>query len=254
MNTVCWFSCGGPSAVAVKVTLAINPDADICYQATGAEHPDNDRFLSECEAWFGKPITVIKSDKYADTWDVYDKTRWLVGPHGARCTGELKRIPAERYLFDTHGVGTWEVFGFTVEEKARVIKWQHNNPERFIWPILIDRGYTKDDCLAVLNEAGIEIPAMYKLGYRNNNCIGCVKGQSGYWNKIRVDFPETFERMALLERKLDVAICKTEPTVNGKRQRIRVFLDELDPSAGRYGSEPDMTCGIFCMSETEAIT
>ena len=23
---------------------------------------------------------------------------------------------------------------------------------------------------------GIEIPVMYRLGYNNNNCVGCVKG------------------------------------------------------------------------------
>ena len=40
---------------------------------------------------------------------------------------------------------------------------------------------------------------MYKLGYNNNNCIGCVKGGQAYWNKIRIDFPETFNKMAKLE-------------------------------------------------------
>ncbi len=54
----------------------------------------------------------------------------------------------------------------------------------------------------MIERAGIELPAMYKLGYRNNNCIGCPKGGMGYWNKIRVDFPEVFERMAALQREL----------------------------------------------------
>ena len=254
MSTICWFSAGAASAVATKLTLRADPNADICYQHTGAEHPDNERFLADCEQWFGKPITRIKSQKYEDTWDVWTRRRFIAGVYGAPCTAELKRIPAEDYLFSVHGVGTWEVFGFTLEERARMVKWQRNNNERFIWPILIDRGYTKADCLAVLREAGIEIPVMYGLGYRNNNCIGCPKGQSGYWNKIRVDFPDVFDRMSKLERELNVAICKTEPTVNGKRQRIRVFLDELDPGAGRYSAEPDIQCGIFCMSELETMS
>jgi hypothetical protein len=94
---------------------------------------------------------------------------------------------------------------------------------------------------------------MYLLGYRNNNCIGCVKGQAGYWNKIRVDFPEVFDRMALLERKFNAALCKTEPIVNGKRTRQRIFLDELDPKAGRYGAEPSMSCGILCQAEYDQL-
>ena len=31
---------------------------------------------------------------------------------------------------------------------------------------------------------------MYDLGYPNNNCIGCIKGGMGYWNRIRKDFPD----------------------------------------------------------------
>ena len=89
---------------------------------------------------------------------------------------------------------------------------------------------------------------MYKLGYKNNNCIGCVKGQSGYWNKIRKDFPEVFARMAKVERSLNVAINKSYA---GDGLRKRVFLDELDPKAGRYKSEPSLGCGVLCDIGTE---
>ena len=49
---------------------------------------------------------------------------------------------------------------------------------------------------------GIKRPIMYDLGYSNNNCIGCVKGGMGYWNKIREDFPEVFQARAKLEREI----------------------------------------------------
>lgn len=45
--------------------------------------------------------------------------------------------------------------------------------------------------------AGINIPVMYQLGY---NCIGCLKGSMGYWNKIRIDFPDMFKERAEDER------------------------------------------------------
>ena len=45
----------------------------------------------------------------------------------------------------------------------------------------------------MLQNAGIELPEMYKLGYQHNNCIGCVKSSgAGYWNKIKIDFPERY--------------------------------------------------------------
>ena len=48
---------------------------------------------------------------------------------------------------------------------------------------------TKPECLYFLEKQGIERPLMYTLGYANNNCIGCVRGGKGYWNKIRIGLP-----------------------------------------------------------------
>ena len=78
-RTICWFSCGAASAVATKLTLKDTPDAIVAYCETGAEHPDNERFLRECEEWFGKEVTRIKSEQYASTWDVWEKRRYLAG-------------------------------------------------------------------------------------------------------------------------------------------------------------------------------
>ena len=102
--------------------------------------------------------------------------------------------------------------------------------------------------------AGIDLPAMYKLGYRNNNCIGCVKGQAGYWNKIRIDFPDRFAEMAAIERELGRAICKREwRDSDGTRHLERIPLDRLPPDLGRYDGEPDISCGIICQSASTEI-
>ena len=215
-------------------------DCEVLYCDTLAyEHPDNLRFLNDCTKWYGKEIKILKSDKYTDIYDVFNKTRWLVGVGGARCTTELKKVVRKKYQRhgDTH------IFGFTLEEKKRIDRFSEENPELLAEFPLHDAKVSKSDCYRIIREAGIEIPAMYKLGYKNNNCIGCVKGQSGYWNKIRIDFPEAFHKMMLTERKLNAAINKTYK--DGKR--IRVFLDELPPDAGRYDAEPDVECGVLCV-------
>jgi argininosuccinate synthase len=131
-----------------------------------------------------------------------------------------------------------QVFGFTSEEKERAERFVRQNPEAEIYTPLIDNNITKSKCLDIILKAGIDIPMMYKLGYNNNNCIGCVKGGAGYWNKIRKDFPEVFERMAKLERKLNNKILK----VKGQR----IFLDELPKNAGRYKKELSFECGVLC--------
>jgi 3'-phosphoadenosine 5'-phosphosulfate sulfotransferase (PAPS reductase)/FAD synthetase len=237
MRVVAWFSCGVTSAVAAAITLDKYPDAIIAYCDTASEHDDNKRFLLACERWFNQPIQILKSSKFADIWDVFNATKWLVGVQGARCTTELKK----KVRMDFQRPDDLQIFGFDANEKHRADRFKSNNLEVQTWFPLIEENLTKDDCLKIIQEAGIELPVMYKLGYRNNNCIGCVKGQSGYWNKIRVDFPEVFQRMAKMERKLNVAICKT--TTGGKRKRV--FLDELDPLAGKY-NDLEISCGLFC--------
>lgn len=239
---VIWFSCGAASAVATKLALDQykNRQIIINYCDTGSEHPDNYRFLSDCEKLFGHKINILKSKKYKDTWDVFTKTNYLVGPKGARCTIELKK----RLRFDFQKSGDLQVFGFTIEETSRANRFIDQNHDIAVLFPLIEKKYTKKDCFLFLENKGIALPVMYKLGYKNNNCIGCVKGQAGYWNKVRKDFPDVFEKMAKLERQLDVAICKTYK--NGKRTRI--FLDELDEKAGKYQIE-NISCGLLCDPE-----
>ena len=209
-----------------------------CAGVESAEHPDNERFLRDCERWFRRPVLKLYSDKYADPWDVWERTRWLVGVAGARCTTELKKLVRRAYQRE----GDVQVFGFAAGEEARAQRFVENNPEIDARFPLIERGLRHADCEAMLTAEGIALPAMYLLGYKNNNCIGCVKGGAGYWNKIRGDFPETFARMATLERKLDVSILKR--TVAG--ERVRLFLDELPPAMGRYEAEPSIECGAGC--------
>lgn len=235
-RTVCWFSAGAASAVATKVTLADTPEAVIAYTDTGSEHGDNARFIADCERWFDREVVHLKSARYRDTWQVWEERRFLVSPMGALCTAELKK----RVRFGFQRPDDVQVFGYTADPKdaARADRFREQNPGVELRTPLIERGLTKADCLAIVDRAGIEIPAMYRLGYHNNNCIGCVKGGMGYWNKIRVDFPAVFDRMAKLERTIDATCLRSDGE--------RLFLDELDPGRGDYPSEPSMDCSLLC--------
>jgi len=244
---IVWFSCGATSAVAAKLALNKYKDRDvrIIYCDTASEHEDNYRFLSDCETWYGQRIEVLKSEKYEDIWDVFLKSKYLE-LRGARCTSELKK----KLRMDYEQPDDHQVFGFDSAEDKRITRFRENNPEVLLEAILYDRRLSKSDCLNILREQGITPPAIYEMGYRNANCLGCVKGGSGYWNKIRVDFPDVFDRMAKVERTLNVAICKS---YKGDGKRKRVFLDELPPTAGRYSEEPSFDCGVLCQSELDDI-
>ena len=218
-----WFSCGVASAVTAKLVVEKYGDqCEVLYCDTFAyEHPDNRRFFSDVEKWLGREIKILRSEEYADIYDVFQKTRWLVGQKGARCTTELKKNVRKAYqrVDDIHA------FGFTADEAHRVNDFTRNNHELFTYFPLLEAGLTKADCYRRIQDAGIEMPTMYKLGYKNNNCMGCVKGGMGYWNKIRRDFPAMFDKMAKMERELDHSINSYESGKRGKPKTTRRTRD-----------------------------
>lgn len=197
------------------------------------QHPDSMRFVKDCERALGKPIQILKSP-YANVQNVIRQFRYVNGPYGAKCTEVLKKRVRKVWEAEHIGDNIIYVWGFDFSEKKRADRVLETMPEfQHEFP-LIDKMLSKEDAHAILDRLNIARPVMYDLGYRNNNCIGCVKGGMGYWNKIRVDFPEVFERMAKIEREVG------HSCING------VFLDELEPTRGRIEDEVMPDCTILC--------
>lgn len=205
---------------------------------TGAEHPDNDRFAADCAAWFGCEIVSIRSEVYQDTWDVWERRRFMAGIHGAPCTAELKLAP--RLAFqrpdDVH------VFGYTFdgEDRARADRMRASFFEMTIQTPLIDRQIDKATCLGLLQSAGIAPPLTYALGLPNANCIPCVKATSpDYWALIRKRWPNHFGRAAALSRELGVRLTR----IGGER----IFIDEIPadwPTTNPIAPRCDLLCQI----------
>jgi len=235
---VCWFSCGAASAVATKLAIVENAGKlplVVARCIVREEHPDNERFAADCERWFGVPITNLINEKYdGSIYEVFRNRSYISGIGGAPCTLELKKEVRRKFQKPTDR----HVFGYCAEEQGRWDNFLDANNIDAVSP-LIDRGLEHSDCLAMVRDAGIKLPKMYGLGYKHNNCRGCCKATGpGYWNKVRVDFPDYFDRMAQESRLLGVRIIRVAEE--------RVFLDDLDPSVGNYKDEPEVQCGIFC--------
>ena len=230
MRTVAWFSCGAASAVAAKMALDRDPSTVVARCVVENEHPDNDRFAADVARWLGVEIVTLRSAKYRDCWDVWEKRRFLNGPKGALCTVEMKK----RVRQDFEEPGDVQVYGFTWEETERAERFRENNPEIKARFPLIERRFSKARCYYEITQAGLTRPAMYRLGYHNANCVGCVKGGAGYWNKIRRDFPSTFDRMAALEESIGATVLREKA------------LRELRPDEGRHEDLMLPDCGLFC--------
>lgn len=229
---VCWLSAGVSSAVAGY--LAEDVDRFI-YIDIENQHPDSIRFIKDLEHLYGKEIEILKSE-YGSVENVIRATNYVNGIWGATCTEHLKKQVRKKWEQEHCEYDITYVWGFDCSKRERhranrilevSVEYKHEFP-------LIEHGITKAAAHGILTDLGIERPMMYNMGYSNNNCIGCVKGGMGYWNKIRVDFPEVFDRMAKLEREIG------HSCING------IFLDELDPNRGRAEKEIIPDCGILC--------
>lgn len=219
---ICWWSGGITSAVACKVALDLFglDSCRIIMIDTKNEDEDTYRFKKDCEKWYSKSIEIITGigETYNSIQDVWIKHKSLNVATGAICSTQLKRKVREDWQKENEF--DHQVFGFEFDKKEfnRANGLSINHPKtKAIYPLLM-MGYNKDDCLRVVQEAGIEIPRMYQLGFRNNNCFktGCVQGGIGYWQKMQKDFPNKFDAMAEIEHKL--TDLKGEPVTMLKDQ------------------------------------
>ena len=233
--TVSWLSAGVSSFVA---TYLIKDEIDeIYYIHIDDQESDTLRFIKDCEKVLNKPIKILQNEIYKTVEDAIlgfghiRNGRTMFYP----CTNWLKkRVRKEQFESKHKDDNITYVWGFDCSEGHRADLLLESMPQFNHRFPLIEQGLTKQDCHAILNRLGIQRPKMYELGYQNNNCIGCVKGGMGYWNKIRKDFPEIFKKRAELERKVGGHILK------------ECFLDELEPSRGLDQEEILEDCGIFC--------
>jgi len=237
-RVISWFSCGAASAVATVLAKIKYGEIEAVYCRVREEHDDNLRFLKEFQVKTGISVTTIMDEKHdGSIHNVFAKRGYIKDQYGAPCTMILKKWQRQAY----QRPGDIQVFGYTIEEQDRADRFIDSNNDVREDFLLIENKITKVDCYKYLQNLRIELPVMYRLGYNNNNCIGCVKGGMGYWNKIRKDFPVHFERMAKTERRIGHAINKDK---NGP-----VYLDELAPDRGRYKEDMPADCGFTCESK-----
>lgn len=226
------FSAGVSSFVA---TYLMKDKIDkIVYTHIEDHHPDSLRFVKDAEKLLQKPIEILQS-RYEGVENVCRQFRFINSPHGAKCTDILKRrVGKEWRSGQTEPIEFVWGFDCSARERERAERLEEAMPDFVHHFPLIEKQLSKDDAHGMCRRLGLKRPIMYDLGYNNNNCIGCVKGGMGYWNKIRVDFPDVFESRAKMERDINAHCLRG------------CFLDELEPDRGRLQDEIMEECSIFC--------
>lgn len=229
---ILWFSAGVSSAM---VAYLCRKELDgILYQHVEDQHPDSLRFLHDVEDFTDSKIEMGQSPfKDVETVCRYYNTICIPGTP-AKCTRVLKQAERRKWEYENPGEHTY-FWGLDCSEYGRMAGFIAGMPHANHRFPLIERELKKNDVHAMAVSLGLRRPVMYEQGYHNNNCIGCVRGGMGYWNKIRRDYPEVFAKRAKMERDLGHSCIKG------------VYLDELDPCAGRHDPPIDVDCGMYCL-------
>jgi 3'-phosphoadenosine 5'-phosphosulfate sulfotransferase (PAPS reductase)/FAD synthetase len=265
-DLICWWSGGITSAVAGKKAQELYPNNPCRFIMLDTANEDEDtyRFKKDCEEWYGQEIEILSyiGTKYKDIQDVWKRWNSLNIAKGAVCSAELKKNLRINWQKDNDYLH--QVFGFEFDKKEfqRAISMTLSHPEtKPIFPLLL-LGLSKKDCIKILEDDAIDIPRAYKMGFNNNNCLktGCVQGGVGYWQKMKRDFPEKFEKMAKMEHYLTdrkqqpVTMLKDQSSQAKKDNTTLVFLKKhpdypllksIDDMKGR-APEPLTDCNGFC--------
>lgn len=157
----------------------------------------------------------------------------------APCTNWLKKRVRKEWEYYNRDYELTYVWGFDLKEKNRADRTVEYNPQAKHEFPLIEKELSKEEVHGLFERTfDFARPWMYEHGYPNNNCVGCIKGGMGYWNRIRKDFPEVFESRAKLERMVGHSMLKD--------RKGAVYLDELSPDRGDMNTEVFPDCGIMC--------
>ena len=231
---VCWLSAGVSSFIAGY--LSREEIDKYIYIDISDQHPDSMRFIKDCEKVLDREIEILRSKEYESVEQAIRAFGQVsnISTHFFPCTSWLKKRVRKEWEMQFHNVDFTYIWGFDCNEKSRADRLVEINPNISHRFPLIEHDLSKSDTHFICDCLGVERPVTYDLGYNNNNCIGCVKGGMGYWNKIRLDFPEVFKSRAKMERDLGSSILK------------KCYLDELDPNRGRMSDEVNFECSIFC--------
>lgn len=185
---------GGKDSAALAVYLRERvPEMEYVFCDTGKELPETYEFITRMEAYLGKPILRLVSerdfDHYLDVFNGYlpsSRMRW--------CTRLLKLKPFETF------VGSDPVVNYVGiradEHREGYISTKPNITS--VFPFRED-GIVKADVLRILEESGVGIPDYYRWRTRSG-CFFCFFQRKEEWVGLQREHPALFEEARAYEK------------------------------------------------------
>ena len=178
---------GGKDSSALAIYMRDRvAEMEYYFCDTGKELPETYEYLEKLEAYLGKPIARLNSERDFDHWlELYggylpsSRMRW--------CTRQLKLKPFEEFIGDDPAVS---YVGIRADENRSGYISTKPNIES-VFPFKED-GITRADVFRFLEESGVGLPKYYEWRTRSG-CYFCFFQRKIEWVGLKERHPDLFE-------------------------------------------------------------
>jgi hypothetical protein len=157
------------------------------------EDEDTYRFIHDAARNLGGRFIYLNAGK--DIWEVFKESRYLGNSRLAKCSHELKQKPARNWLNENCLPGETMIYlGIDWTEIHRLPAIVRNYlPFEVQAPLTEKPYYSKEQLFEMAEQAGLQLPRLYSLGFAHNNCGGgCVRAGQGQFKHLLDVMPERF--------------------------------------------------------------
>ncbi len=191
---------GGKDSAALAVYIKdhypeIAEKMEYFFTDTGAELREIYDTLDKLEAYLGKPIARLGSDKPFEYW-LTVHNNFLPSPKQRWCTRVMKIKPFEEFVGEDQVVS---YVGIRADEN-REGYISHKPTIKAVFPFAED-GLVRDDIFRILEES-VGIPEYYKWRSRSG-CYFCFFQRQDEWLGLKREHPDLYEKAAAFEKKVE---------------------------------------------------
>lgn len=231
----------------------------LVFADTKMEDPDLYRFIHEAAADVGVELEIIEDGR--NPWEVFHDVRFLGNTRIDPCSRVLKRQLLRKWL-ETEYPDPQSVvihIGFSWDEEERLTRakpyWKPYTVEAPLCrPPLQAMG--PEALQKVLDEAGIEMPRLYRLGFKHNNCGGfCVKAGHANFRLLLQTMPDRYRWHEEQEQNIrehldkDIAILRDRRGGKTRPLTLREFRERIEAKTIKVNPHDWGACS--CMAETQ---
>ena len=179
---------GGKDSTALAVFLKQRiPNLEYVFNDTGAELPETYEYLDKLEAYLGKKIVRLNSDKSFD-YLLKRHGNYLPSVRARWCTAEMKIKPFEKYIGDDP---VESYIGIRADEdREGYISSKDTIKPRYPFK---EEGIDLEGVNKILDEAGLGMPKYYEWRSRSG-CYFCFFQRKIEWVGLYERHPQLYEK------------------------------------------------------------